>query len=149
MPGCRVHTVLMSWNAPAFPIPAARHDRGAAFLFRHHFNDRIDTMDDSQPKRDSEPEELCDIRKEIDLIDKQLLDLIVTRCDLAVSTLDVKRRNGLLATDARREGEVTSRSIVLAQERGLDTELVQGIFRRVIDLARAALKAAGGSGPLS
>ena len=108
-------------------------------------------MDDSQPKRDSEPEELCDIRKEIDLIDKQLLDLIVTRCDLAVSTLDVKRRDGLLATYARREGEVTSRSIVLAQERGLDTELVQGIFRRVIDLepARAALKAAGGSGPLS
>jgi chorismate mutase len=106
-------------------------------------------MDDSQPKRDSEPEELCDIRKEIDLIDKQLLDLIVTRCDLAVSTLDVKRRNGLLATDARREGEVARRSIVLAQERGLDTELVQGIFRRVIDLARAALKAAGGSGPLS
>ena len=93
--------------------------------------------------------DICDIRKEIDLIDKQLLDLIVTRCDLAVSTLDVKRRNGLLATDARREGEVTSRSIVLAQERGLDTELVQGIFRRVIDLARAALKAAGGSGPLS
>ena len=61
----------------------------------------------------------------------------------------MKRRNGLLATDARQEGEVTSRSIVLAQERGLDTELVQGIFRRVIDLARAALKAAGGSGPLS
>ncbi len=106
-------------------------------------------MDDSQPKLDSEPEELCNIRKEINLIDKQLLDLIVTRCDLAVSTLDVKRRNGLLATDARQEGEVTSRSIVLAQERGLDTELVQGIFRRVIDLARAALKAAGGSGPLS
>ena len=106
-------------------------------------------MDNSLSKRDSEPAALCDIRKKIDLIDKQLLDLIVTRCDLAVSTLDVKRRNGLLATDARQEGEVTSRSIVLAQERGLDTELVQGIFRRVIDLARAALKAAGGSGPLS
>jgi len=106
-------------------------------------------MDDSQPKRDSGPKELCDIRKEIDLIDKQLLDLIVIRCDLAVSTLDVKRREGLLATDTRREGEVTRRAVELARERGLDTELVQGIFRRVIDLARAALRAAGRSGPLS
>ena len=102
-------------------------------------------MDNSLSKRDSEPAALYDIRKKIDLLDKQLLDLIVTRCDLAVSTLDVKRRHGLLATDARREGEVTKRSVVLAQERGLDTELVHGIFRRVIDLARAALKAAGDS----
>ena len=106
-------------------------------------------MDDSQPKRDTEPIELYDIRRKIGLIDKQLLDLIASRCDLAVSTLDVKRRHGLLATDVRREGEVTRRSTVLAQERGLDTELVHGIFRRVIDLARAALKAAGDSEPRS
>jgi len=64
-------------------------------------------MDDSQPKRDTEPIELYDIRRKIDLIDKQLLDLIVSRCDLAVSTLDLKRRHGLLAADVRREGEVT------------------------------------------
>ena len=102
-------------------------------------------MDDSQPKRNVEPIDLCDIRRKIDLLDKQLLDLIVTRCDLAVSTLDVKRRHGLIATDARREGEVTRKSAVLAQERGLDTELVNGIFRRVIDLARARLKGAGDS----
>ena len=95
-------------------------------------------MDDSQPKRDSEPIELSDIRKEIGLIDKQLLDLIAARCDLAVSTLDVKRRHGLIPTDTRREREVIRRSAVLARARGLDTELVHGSFRGVIDLARAA-----------
>jgi len=106
-------------------------------------------MDDSQPKRDSEPIELSDIRKEIGLIDKQLLDLIAARCDLAVSTLDVKRRHGLIPTDTRREREVIRRSAVLARERGLDTDLVHGIFRGVIDLARAALKAASDSEPRS
>ena len=38
---------------------------------------------------------------------------------------------------------MSRKAAILAQERGLDTELVHGIFQRVIDLARAALKAAG------
>jgi len=38
---------------------------------------------------------------------------------------------------------VSRKAAILAQERGLDTELVHGIFQRVIDLAQAALKAAG------
>ena len=97
--------------------------------------------DNNEPEQASEPLELYDIRKKIDLLDKQLLDLIAIRCDLAVSTLDVKRRHGLSSTDTRREGEVKRRSAMLAQERNLDAELVHAIFGHVIDLARAALKA--------
>ena len=100
-------------------------------------------MDGRHCKQDPEPRELSEIRQEIDLIDEQLLGIIVTRCHLAVSTLDVKRRHGLHPTDALREGEVSRKVAILAQERGLDTELVHGIFQRVIDLAHAALKAAG------
>jgi len=94
-------------------------------------------MDNNEP---AEPIELHDIRKEIDSLDKQLLDLIAIRCDLAVSTLDVKKRHGLSSTDTRREGEVKRRSAMLAQERGLDVELVHAIFGHVIGLARVALQ---------
>ena len=38
---------------------------------------------------------------------------------------------------------MSRKAAILAQERGLDTELVHGIFQRVIGLTRAALKAAG------
>ena len=63
-----------------------------AFLFITHLKDGITTMDSRHCKQDPEPRELSEIRQEIDLIDEQLLGIIVTRCHLAVSTLDVKVR---------------------------------------------------------
>ena len=49
-------------------------------------------MDSRHCKQDPKPRELSEIHQEIDLIDEQLLGIIVTRCHLAVSTLDVKVR---------------------------------------------------------
>ena len=85
-----------------------------------------------------EPEELTLIRSEIDEIDTRLMDLIATRLGLAVSTLEVKRRHGLLPTEGRREAAVVRRGARLARERGLEPELVRDIFWRLIELSRAA-----------
>ena len=85
-----------------------------------------------------EPEELTLIRSEIDEIDTRLMDLIAIRLGLAVSTLDVKRRHGLLPTEGRREAAVVRRGASFARERGLEPELVRDIFWRLIELSRAA-----------
>ena len=86
----------------------------------------------------AEPKELTLIRSEIDEIDARLMDLIATRWGLAASTLEVKRRHGLLPTDARREASVVRRGARLARERGLEPELVRDIFWRLIELSRDA-----------
>jgi chorismate mutase len=84
------------------------------------------------------PRALSEIRDEIDRLDARMLDLMAERLELALSTLDVKRDNGLYRTDRRREAEVVRRGADLARERGLEPELVREIFWRVIELSRNA-----------
>lgn len=84
------------------------------------------------------PQELEKIRRQIDEIDSRLLDLMACRLGLAVSTLEVKHRNGLHATDVEREAEVVRRGARGARERGLEPEIVRDIFWRLIELSRAA-----------
>ena len=85
-----------------------------------------------------EPVELAALRSQIDDLDSQLLDLMAARFRLAVATLEVKKRAGLLPVDVRREAAVVARGARLARERGLEPELVRDIFWRLIDLSRSS-----------
>jgi chorismate mutase/prephenate dehydratase len=87
------------------------------------------------------PHALSAIRKDIDRLDARLLDIMAERHELARSTLDVKRENGLFPTDGRREAEVVRRGALLARERGLEPELVREILWRVIELSKTGYHA--------
>jgi chorismate mutase len=87
--------------------------------------------------------ELERIREAIDAVDERLLDLMAHRQRLALSTLDVKMRHGLLPIDVSREAAVVARGAKLARERGLEPELVRDIFWRLIELSRAGYRARG------
>lgn len=90
-------------------------------------------------------DDLVSIRREIDGIDADLLDLIHRRLRLAQATIEVKQREGLASTDGRREAEVVRLAAERARERGLEPELIREIFWRLIELSRTSVRQSAGA----
>jgi chorismate mutase len=80
--------------------------------------------------------ELSEIRKEIERIDRSLIELIAQRVALARRVGAVKRSAGLPTLDPPREAAVVRRAGALAREAGLDDEDVRYIFWHLIGLSR-------------
>ena len=78
------------------------------------------------------PAELLSVREKIDAIDERLLDLLAERFQLTHQVGLLKANQQLSALDATREAEKLARLADLSSDRDLNPELVQELFRRIM-----------------
>ena len=78
------------------------------------------------------PAELLSVREKIDAIDERLLDLLAERFQLTHQVGLLKANQQLSALDATREAEKLARLADLSSDRDLKPELIQELFRRIM-----------------
>ena len=83
-------------------------------------------------------DEMDRLREEIEGIDRQLIELIARRVDLAREVGRAKRAAGLPTLDPAREAAVVRRAGQVAREVGIEDEDVRYIFWHLIGLSRRA-----------
>ena len=79
------------------------------------------------------PDELLALRKEIDRIDAELVDLLSRRFQVTAQVGELKARNGLDSVDPARELEKLERLKMLAEEKSLNTEFILDMFQTIFD----------------
>src|SRR5918998_456259 len=104
------------------------------------------TDDEDRPAAAAESVELEAIRAEIGRVDEAIVFLIDERLRLARRVGELKRSVGMGVLDPSREAAVVRRAGELARQRGLDDEAVRDVFWRLIEMARSAQGADGGTG---
>jgi len=77
-------------------------------------------------------ENLGDLRKKIDSIDRELLKNLAKRFSVARKIGEYKKKNNLNAYDPKREKEVFHSRRKWAEVAGLDSDLVENIFKLII-----------------
>src|SRR5918998_3073635 len=103
-------------------------------------------MGDERPAESADTVELEAIRAEIGRVDEAIVFLIDERLRLARRVGELKRSVGMGVLDPSREAAVVRRAGGLARERGLDDEAIRDVFWRLIEMARSAQGADGGTG---
>ncbi len=76
--------------------------------------------------------ELLDIREKIETIDKEILNLIADRTDLASTVLELKKAGGKSITDKGQEHVVLNRATDYATELNLDIGSIKQIYEILI-----------------
>ena len=76
--------------------------------------------------------QLNEIRKEIDILDNQILELIEKRFELVEKVAKTKKEKGLPIRDIAREEEVINSKL---QKTDLPEEFVKKLYRLIIDTA--------------
>lgn len=79
--------------------------------------------------------ELNDLRRAIDDIDRQILELVAARVRVVLAVGEYKRRHGVAVYDPERERNLLTRLAELAPD-PLDGDTVRRIFERLIDESR-------------
>lgn len=79
--------------------------------------------------------ELEELRKSIDALDGQILDLVAERVRVVLQVGQYKRRNNIVVYDPERERTMLERLCGRAQH-PLDADTVRRIFERLIDESR-------------
>ena len=79
---------------------------------------------------------LDEIRQQIDLIDKDLLDLLSQRADLVHEVGVIKKRDGLQIYAPEREQALLDRLLTLNQSR-LPEKSIRAIYREIMSAALA------------
>lgn len=75
------------------------------------------------------------LRARIDLLDAELIDLLARRRDLIARAAEIKLRDGLPARIDTRVEEVVANARRNAAFVGLDADLIEHIWRRLIEAA--------------
>jgi len=83
-------------------------------------------------------ESIEELREKINAIDRDLLELISKRVQIAKKIGEVKKEKGLPVVDYKRELEVVNRGKQLAEQLGLDAELIKVALRAIIGVCRKA-----------
>ena len=78
-------------------------------------------------------EQIVEWRKEIDIINSEILDLLNKRMELVKKIGHRKKQLGIEIVDSKREKEIYDRLDKLADEKGIDREFVREIFKKIID----------------
>lgn len=73
------------------------------------------------------------LRAQIDLLDRELVALLAARRDYIERAAELKRLNGWPARIEARVEEVVARARDQARAHDLDADLVEGLWRRLID----------------
>ena len=77
-------------------------------------------------------EPLKEIRQEIDLVDRQLLDLLAKRLELVSEVGDIKQRHGLPVYAPEREAQMLAARRLEAEKKGISGDLIEDVLRRVM-----------------
>lgn len=94
----------------------------------------------------SEPaDELGQLRRDIEAIDRKLVELLAERLELGKRTGDIKREAGRPILDAAREAEVIRRAVTAARELGVPQEATREIFWHIVGMSRRVQE--GGDAP--
>lgn len=80
------------------------------------------------------------LRAEIDVLDKSLIALLATRATYIDRAIELKQINGWPARIPDRVEDVVSKVCQSAEDQGLDPELIEQLWRQLIDwsIAREA-----------
>ncbi len=82
-------------------------------------------------------EELKQLRKQVDSVDKQLLQLLSQRVQVCRSIGSIKKRQGLPVQDSRREQEVYQQVKAKAAQLGLNPAQIEAIYREIVNMCSA------------
>ena len=80
--------------------------------------------------------ELTQIRRDIETIDRRIVELLAERLELGRRTGEIKRDAGRPILDAAREAEVIRRAVTAARERGVPQEATREIFWHIVGMSR-------------
>ena len=78
------------------------------------------------------------LRSQIEKLDRQLVELIGRRRELAIEVGRVKQTLGLPVLDPQQEAKVVRRAAEIAREFSVDEELTRDVIWRIIAAARDA-----------
>lgn len=73
------------------------------------------------------------IRKEIDSIDSQIIELLKKRADLSIKIGELKKEQNIKIEQPERERELLKRVITIAKKEGLSEDYVKSIFEIIIE----------------
>ena len=77
-------------------------------------------------------QEIKELRKEIDRLNVEIIDRIKERVDVAIQIGAVKHRYDMPVVDSAREKIVYERARELAEQRGVDPDTIERIFREIV-----------------
>lgn len=80
--------------------------------------------------------DLKDIRKDIDSIDNQILELLEKRFSLMPSVIDYKIKNNLDIFDSAREKEILKNKISTAKNFSIDEKFITEIYQLIMDQSK-------------
>ncbi|MCC6216397.1 MAG: chorismate mutase [Polyangiaceae bacterium] len=86
---------------------------------------------------DSVPQELADLRRQIDAVDAELLRLLASRLELVLAVGELKRALRLAVYDPERERDLLAR-LASSAPSPLEPALVRRVFERIVDESRSA-----------
>ena len=75
------------------------------------------------------------LRKIIDEIDNQLLDLIKSRMEVVIEIGQVKKQNNSEVVDEKREEEIFNRLAAKAAEKGVKPEIVKKVWKSLLEIS--------------
>lgn len=100
-----------------------------------------DSEDKATPESKDVPPALARAREEIEQIDRQIVELIARRVDIALKVGELKREAGLPTLDHAREAAVIRRAVSWARKAGIEFEdEIRQIFWQLIGLSRRSQK---------
>jgi chorismate mutase len=110
-------------------------------------NDQVSTfMPDSGPLLYAMP--IDALRKEIDRIDEQIIDLIAQRQRIAARIAQAKLLEGVPIHDEERSSLVQEQAFNLAVEKNINPLQVQAVFRILVDMSEERQRECTGDGNL-
>ncbi len=80
------------------------------------------------------------LREQMDKINRELIDLLGRRLEVAKEIARVKKRDQLPILDAEREKCIQEEVKSLAKERGLNTPMLEEIFTLIFDHTRMEME---------
>lgn len=92
---------------------------------------------------DSVPQELADLRSQIDEVDAELVRLLARRLEFVLAVGDLKRELRMAVYDPERERDLLAR-LAASPPSPLEPAFVRRVFERIVDESRSAeLRRAG------
>lgn len=79
-------------------------------------------------------EEMNPLRTEIDRLNAEIVGKLAERVEVALKIGEVKRSYGRPVVDMGREGRVYEQARSIANERGIDPDGVERVFREIVRL---------------
>ncbi len=92
----------------------------------------IKTQKRAAPRRPSECTNMADVRREIDQLDRAVVDLLTTRQAYVEAAARIKQDRSLVRDDERIQ-HVLEHVIEQARHTGLDTHLAETVWRALIE----------------